>query len=589
MIAINEINLEPLGVRFPAGGVAMVLAQPFLDLQLTPPFACEAASRERLLACVDATLEIARRRPHGEDKTHFTVFPEYTIPGLEGIAKIDSAMAGAAWPSGTVVLGGIEGMTPAQFRKLVEQGDVSFDSQANGLERLLDQHWVNCSVTWVKTDSGVKKWVQPKISPAWPERAVQSNGMYGGKSIYLFKGKFENGATYRFHSLLCFDWVGDTGGKRVWEWVHASMDSAAQQVGASFELTWVFLMQCNDAPSHASFMAQVQNFFDQNRYASASRERACLVMANVAGKDSPGRVREFGTSAVIHAPQQFARSGCVPTFSDGGPLYRAGDPLVNFGDAVFRESGACIHSFVKGDSRHAAPGVAGRQTALRNATVHPFAGMDCPRTAGMVPAAIKWLHDELDDDHTLSTKHPTFALADESKPTSSGTTDAVRRLQIAEAEHSVRLAAVGNAQSADKWSSIESAAVDHLHQTLSIVNLAGYASEIHGKLAHATVGGGEPFDVVAVRGHSHEATDRHVTDSNIHSKVPLLIVSRDDENTEWDREERTIFDDPERKLEVSITDPGGATRRVSYQTVLKAYRQSKTVEELRGKLDAVFN
>ena len=51
MVAINEINLEPLGVTFPVGDVAMMLAQPFLDLQLTPPFACQAASRERLLAC----------------------------------------------------------------------------------------------------------------------------------------------------------------------------------------------------------------------------------------------------------------------------------------------------------------------------------------------------------------------------------------------------------------------------------------------------------------------------------------------------------------------------------------------------------
>jgi len=33
-------------------------------------------------------MAVARQTPHEAEKTHFTVFPEYSIPGLDGIALI---------------------------------------------------------------------------------------------------------------------------------------------------------------------------------------------------------------------------------------------------------------------------------------------------------------------------------------------------------------------------------------------------------------------------------------------------------------------------------------------------------------------
>ena len=292
MVSIKEVDLAALGVSFPEGGVGMVLAQPFLGLDDGPPFACAGDARNRLLACVDATLDVARGRHHGADKTHFTVFPEYTIPGVEGIAKIDDAMAAADWPSGTVVVGGIEGMTPTQFRAFVAMPRVELDAEANGLGRLQDHHWVNCCVTWVKLPSGeVRRWVQPKISPAWPERNVSHNSMYCGGSVFVFKGRFGNGRPFRFHSLLCFDWIGTVGDKRVWEWVLSHTNAAASAVDAVLPLTWVFAIQCNDEPCHASFMGQVQPFFNPNTY-SVHRHQCAgpngRVPAGTDGSHRPG-------------------------------------------------------------------------------------------------------------------------------------------------------------------------------------------------------------------------------------------------------------------------------------------------------------
>jgi hypothetical protein len=519
------------------------------------------------------------------------VFPEYTIPGLEGIAKIDAAMAAGDWPSGTVVVGGIEGMTPAQFRAFVAMPGVELDTEANGLGRLQGHHWVNCCVTWVKVPSGeVRRWVQPKISPAWTEKNVSHNSMYCGGSVFVFKGRFVNGRPFRFHSLLCFDWIGTVGDKRVWEWVLSHTNTAASAVDAVLPLTWVFVVQCNDEPCHASFMGQVQPFFNPNTYTSVERRGTCLVMANVAGNDRPGRVQQYGRSAVIHGPMQFAKGTCMGTYSHGGERYRPGNPLENLSDSIFRESGACIHSFFQVDATHAPQGVAGRTTALRNATVHPFPGLDCPRAnGGLVPAATKWLHDVLDEDRSLATMHPTYPLAVASVAPSAATTDALRTLESKAAEHSVRVACVEPNATPDGWDAKESSAVVHMQQTLSLLRLSGHDCQIHGQLAHATIQGDKPFDLVAVRGQTHSEADKHVEAASVRSRLPLVIVSRDEYNTVWGRDEMTILDTSGPTDEVDITDPRSATRRIGYQTLLDAFRTAGTVAKLSEDLYAVLN
>lgn len=114
MVAVVEVDLGALGVRLPRGEVAMVIAQPhvdpLVDFVQQEPFTWTDASRQRALEAIDATLAVSLKSPHSADKTHFTVFPECTLPGLEGVDRITAAMQADEWPRETVVIGGVDGL-----------------------------------------------------------------------------------------------------------------------------------------------------------------------------------------------------------------------------------------------------------------------------------------------------------------------------------------------------------------------------------------------------------------------------------------------------------------------------------------------
>ncbi|MGO4660073.1 hypothetical protein AB4Z34_35740, partial [Ensifer sp. 2YAB10] len=344
-------------------------------------------------------LTVSRACAHGADRTHFTIFPECTLPGLAGVARVTAAMQAADWPTDTVVIGGVDGLTKDQFVELVQQPNTIYDSVGNRLDRVQAHQWVNCVVIWAKLSTGeVRSWVQPKLSPAWVELDVNYMSMYRGRSIYVFKGTHSNAdVPYQFATLLCFDWIGATDAKRMWEWLLEGIATRAGELGGILPLTWLFVAQCNPLPSHASFMGQVGNFFDPARFPRVSRDETCLVMANVAGKGAPGKSERFGQSSVI-VTSRFERPKCMPTYGNGGAPQRGAGILENFRDAVFRERGACIHSFLVIHPSALPPGSAGRRFALREATVHPFNGVVDPRApSGAVAAVIKWVNDELDE------------------------------------------------------------------------------------------------------------------------------------------------------------------------------------------------
>jgi hypothetical protein len=342
MVSVVEIDLGALGVRFPRGEVAMVVAQPFADIEKdfvhVEPFTWTEEAKVRALKCIDNTLAVSMKAPQGVGKTHFTVFPECMLPGLEGVDRVTNAMLAPEWPTETVVIGGVDGLTKAQYVELVGKEGTTYDTDGNHLDYIHDHHWVNCAVIWAKLPSGaVRSWVQPKLQPALVERDVSFMSMYHGRSIFVFKGDFSNvDATYRFATLLCFDWIGRRAEKRLWEWLLDGLQTLAGP-GGQLSLTWMFLPQCNPAPSHSSFMGQVAPFFDSANYARVSREETCLLMANIAGKAEPGRAEKFGQSAVIFTPYRFSKPDCMPTYCNGGNPQRGSVQLENFRDAqVFK-------------------------------------------------------------------------------------------------------------------------------------------------------------------------------------------------------------------------------------------------------------
>jgi hypothetical protein len=419
--------------------------------------------------------------------------------------------------------------------------------------------------------------------------------MYKGRSIFLFKGKYANStAPYQFATLLCFDWIGSQENRRMWQWLLQGINDVAAEKGATLPLTWLFIAQRNPEPSHASFMGQVAPFFDSMQYQSVNRAHTCLVMANVAGRAVPGKSSSFGRSAVIFAPDRLVKPGCMPTYCNGGESQRPGNPLENFRDAVFRERGACIHSFIVQNPEALPPGSAGRKVALTDATVHPFRGTSDPRApSGLVPAVVKWVNDDVDDEaKSLAKKYPAVPLAGAVGLAHQNAVAALRKLSAEAVSKTVLVASPGTGNDIpDAWSERESRAVSHLLQTFSILEVAQYPPALHGQGAQATIQTGNgSVEVVAVVGSSHEECDRHVMEKVVPHRGQLLMISRDDDNTPWSPRLRTIFDQvADDSPEYVITDPRSAVIRIGYQDVLKAYREVENEAELKGAIDAAIS
>jgi hypothetical protein len=293
MVQIRVVELPGLSVHLPERSVRMVVAQPYLaDGALTPqePYRVAAEARDRQLEIVKTTIDLAR-----EEKADFTVIPEYSVPGLDGVGVIEERLRSAAWPTGAILIGGIDGLDKDEYASVVEADHTCVDD-ANGKESVEDDQWVNCCITWVKSSNGrLFRWVQPKLWPAWPELSTQHQRMFKGKSMFLFRGRRTNGEVFTFGTMICFDWIAPTSptpAQRFLEEAHlAASDS-------QIPITWVFVIQHNEKPSHFEFLNRVVDFFRDQSHPNATRNDTCLIFANTAGRGDPGSCHTVASHVV---------------------------------------------------------------------------------------------------------------------------------------------------------------------------------------------------------------------------------------------------------------------------------------------------
>ena len=261
----------------------MVLAQPYLPntyLTGTEPYRFTDQAKPRQFLAIARTLEVALQAPHGLRKTHFTVFPEYSIPGADGIAEIERVLGSDRWPTGSVVIGGTDALTRDEYLHLLEQDSTHVDATCNGAGAVSKNHWVNCAVTWIKSTDSLERWIQPKLHPAWDERNVRLEQMFCGGSVFLFSGRLETDNTpFQFATLICYDWIASIGGQVPVQALLADIHSRAD--GYQQPLSWVFVIQRNRRPSDESFLTGIIDFFDQTKSPNAIRTNACLIFANL--------------------------------------------------------------------------------------------------------------------------------------------------------------------------------------------------------------------------------------------------------------------------------------------------------------------
>jgi hypothetical protein len=555
---------------------------------------------DRLL--VTRTLDIARAVAHGAQRTHFTIFPEFCIPGLPGIAAIDAALQAADWPARTVVIGGVDGLERPDYLTLIGARNTFVHDAANGADRVAADQWVNCAVIWVKgANNVVERWIQPKIYPSRPENNAQFQRMFRGGCVYLFKGLYQTGgAAYRFSSLVCFDWIATVGAHKPWQWLLESMHNEGAQLMASLPLTWLFVIQHNDQPNHATFLGELADFYNPILYPSAGRQGTCIVFANNAGSDKPGRIAEYGcTSLVFPQSAQFTATDCYVTHSNGGPRFRGNNLVHPHRDVFFREGGPCIHSFIQVNPASIVPGAAGQTIPVENPFVYPIdPAFADPRTpSAPVPGAVKWWNDALDNIECLSIPYQPRPLA---QAVAASHLLNVHDLRTKAAAPAIKVLALSDpgfvkelpgpparsvCKHADEWSSAETEAFTHVVHTLDIfrVGFPDATSITTGAHAEATIQG-KPVEILAVRGATHDQNLKH---ADKHVPLPrrqFVIVSRDTHNSLLGSREGNIFrtkpaGDP---ALVKFSDPGYNRFYLGFQELLTDFINANSPVELEG-------
>lgn len=595
MVYVETVDLFPRGVALPSDRVGMVIAQPYLpvsSLTSAEPYQCTAQAKSQQLAVLTATLAVARAARHGAPKTHFTIFPEYSIPGLDGISLVEAALRANDWPNGTMVIGGTDALTKAQYVQLLRGDATHVDATRNGGDLVQPDQWVNCAITWVKAGDGtLERWIQLKLHPAREEMDIAHQNMFRGSSVYLFKGRLENGAPYRFGTLVCFDWIATVGTWTPCQWILADLQEQAAE--HQLPLSWLFIVQRNKKPSHDTFLNGVETFFNQTQFPNALRERACLVFANTAGRPAPGRTAEFGGCSVVLSPQSlFGQPSCAPTFSSGGPRFRDGSNLLhNYKDVVFRERGACIHSFAQVNPGSLTAGPAGLAFAVENAHVCPVSGIVEPRApAAAVPASVKWLNDELDEVPSLSATYHTAPLRTLVDGAHQRNIAALRQISSQSATNAVKLAAQeSTVKHEDEWDATESEALRHLVHTLDIVGVGLPPLTVGPVSAHATILiNNKTVDLLAIRGVSHESCIKHSMTFLTNPQRQVLLVSRDPDNTAWQKKFGSFLEPtiPKPGQERNITDPASGSLHLGYYNLLEIFRRSPTAAAVEEGINA---
>ena len=359
-------------------------------------------------------------------------------------------------------------------------------------------------------------------------------------------------------------------------------------------ITWVFVIQHNEKPSHFEFLHRVVEFFRDQSNPNATRNDTCLVFANTAGKDRPGSCRTHGTSGLVLSPRTpISTEGGLPTFAHHGQLFRRRNEGILVGarcfDFVLRESGECIHSFDQINPSQLQPGPAAKSYAAENGAVHPALGRGHVLAPGTgVAASVKWVNDQLDQINMTIPAHAA-ELNDELMSNQATVVSALRSGSSKDLEEVVLLATPRSSKDPDLWSEPQVKALSHVVCSLQIVAMGAQMISVGMGKVHGIVRrNGHCFDVMAVVGETHQECLNHVVGRyGRRQRRHLLLVSRDLDNTPWDRREESILrtTDPNPNAERRYTDGRNPSYHVGYQNMIRILGSARTAKDVAEQLN----
>lgn len=535
-IEVKEIGLE--NIAFPDNGIGMVIMQPFVKLCRQEPYRWRSKNKHNQIKGIIRTLKIANQAAHGCDKTHFTIFPEFTIPGLEGIAEIQKILESSSWKDGTIVIGGIDALSKDEYSSLCKDSMTQVHEK-NKAERVRDGQWVNCCITWVKTkndegDSTIRRWIQPKLCPSWPEEEVEVYDMFEGKGIWVLEGRIVDGRAFRFMSLICYDWIGRLGNANGIFAILQEMSSLPGAEPYGKPLHMVFVLQHNEKPNHPAFLYNVFGFFDSQKYPFVLRDKSMVTLVNNAGASCPGPCQKYGYSSLIFSPNSpYSSEGSPPSYAVTTKILRDNEILQTCKEALFRENGGCIHSF-----RLFHPLFVDRTPESRRRPLGPVLvyaldeKVKDRRTPGeQVSAVVKWINDKLDlllGFHACAGRFRALVRKAQDK--------VVKKLRYSDEQHLVRMIGFATPdmtkkeqKNIDIWSEREKTSLESIIYSLALVSCSNPIT-IKNAPAHAYIKHERTvIDIIVVSGGAtHTRNIKHARGCFPGRRERVtLIISRD--------------------------------------------------------------
>ncbi len=603
MIEVGEVELN---IALPDDGIGMVIMQPFVELCDREPYRWQNNKKDKQIERIVRILEIAKQADHGCEKTHFTIFPEYSIPGLKGVQKIQEILESSSWKDGTIVVGGVDGLTKSEYSTLCSEDNTEVHHD-NKPDKVQNDQWVNCCITWAKkADGTLKRWVQPKLSPSWPEKNITHSRMFAGRSVYVFSGKFENGTDCRFLSLICFDWIGPIGTSYGIRAVLSEINN--RWCNTKREMNLVFVLQFNPEPNHRKFLENARNYFEiRTEYPYIDRNESIILFANTAGGSLPGKYQNYGYSCLISSPvAPYDNNGCPPTFALVTQKLRGTDSLGRCKEGLFREMGACLHSFKFRLPQFVNLGPADRCLPIDETVVHAIDNViDDPRTPGSpVPASVKWVNDQLDKIVSLLENKRRYPLKGSIARAHEDVSEEIRRqsgdflcryivMSSCKIEKEKdKWVDVGGRKihNVDNWDKNEEQSLKTIVHSLSIMKACN-PLEVKDSPAHAIIKvPGKVVDVIVISGKTHEDCFEYAK-----NKYPgrgekfVIVVTHDGRSSLPERCRDSIYDT---KYDSSrgphIADPSSRFYHCGYQNLIDSCFHSRSFKELNGKVSEIM-
>jgi len=237
-------------------------------------------------------------------------------------------------------------------------------------------------------------------------------------------------------------------------------------------------------------------------------------------------------------------------------------------------------------------GAGGRIFAVDQAQVFSLSGPVQPRAPnGAVPAAVKWINDELDSLPNLQNLLPAAVLGPAAAAAHVENVKAMRGLPSQAGTETVKLATQGSQNKfADEWDLPESTALGHILHTLDILRVAFAppVPTIVGDPVHASIEiNNQVVDLIAVQGFSHEDCVAHVNEMRSPLRRETLLVSRDHENTKWAKKLGNFLQPlAQPGEEPKITDPSSGLLHLGYQNLLEPFLTAQNAATLATSLRA---